>query len=92
LPTYAAYKLLSEDKLYFKSKGQVYEPRSANQVAELKHQIEAAQQRAQEAEDFFQKLRDKINGEAVEWTNSDRRRLESWSDMPPMVMNLLINQ
>jgi exoribonuclease-2 len=77
IPTYAAYKLLSEDKLYFKSKGQVYEPRSPAQVAELKHQIEIAQQRAQEADDFLQKLRDKLSGEAVEWTNNDRRRLES---------------
>jgi exoribonuclease-2 len=76
-PTYAAYKLLCEDKLYFKSKGQVYEPRSANQVAELKHQLEAAQQRAQETEEFFQKLRDKLDGEEVVWTNGDRRRLES---------------
>jgi exoribonuclease-2 len=75
--TYAAYKLLSEDKVYFKSKGQVYEPRSANQVTEIKHQLAVAQQRAQEAENFFQKLRDKINGEAVEWTSSDRHRLES---------------
>ena len=37
---YAAYCLLSEDKLYFKQKGDRYEPRSSAQVAELKHQAQ----------------------------------------------------
>lgn len=34
---YAAYYLLSDDKIYFKQKGEAYEPRSATQVAERKH-------------------------------------------------------
>ncbi len=45
---YAAYVLLSDDKLYFKQKGDAYEPRPASQVAELKHQLQIAQQRQQE--------------------------------------------
>lgn len=74
---YAAHCLLSEDKLYFKNKGQAYEPRSATQVAELKHQADAAQHRVRENELFLQKLQDQIAGLEVEWTNSDRHRLES---------------
>lgn len=75
--TYAAYCLLSEDKLYFKQKGNGYEPRPTAQVAELKHQAEVAAARAQEANVFWQKLKDKLVGEQVEWTSSDRHRLES---------------
>ncbi|WP_019501424.1 ribonuclease catalytic domain-containing protein [Pseudanabaena sp. PCC 6802] len=75
--TYAAYCLLSEDKLYFKQKGNGYEPRSTAQVTELKHQAEVAAARAQEANTFLQKLKDKLVGEQVEWTSSDRHRLES---------------
>jgi exoribonuclease II len=75
--TYAAYCLLSEDKLYFKQKGNGYEPRSTAQVAELKHQAEVATARAQEANTFLQKLKTKLIGEEVEWTSSDRHRLES---------------
>lgn len=74
---YAAYYLLSEDKLYFKQKGQVYEPRSATQVAELKHQAEAVQQRVREAEVFLHKIQRRLEGDAVEWTSSDRHKLES---------------
>lgn len=50
---YAAYYLLSEDKLYFKQKGDHYEPRSAAQVAELKHQMMVANQRLQEWQEFL---------------------------------------
>ncbi len=44
--SYAAYCLLSDDKIYFKQKGDLYEPRSSTQVAELKHHAEASAQRA----------------------------------------------
>jgi len=74
---YASYCLLSDDKLYFKLKGQVYEPRPVAQVAELKHQAEAQQQKAREAEVFRQKMQERIAGGNVEWTSSDRQRLES---------------
>lgn len=74
---YAAYYLLSEDKLYFKQKGDRYEPRSAAQVAELKHQNQVAIQRLQEWEGFLQRVQQALAGEFVEWRNSDRVRLES---------------
>ena len=69
---YAAHRLLSEDKLYFKLKGDRYEPRSAAQVAELKHQIEKAAQRQQAHQQFQDHLRRALAGEAVTWQASDR--------------------
>ncbi len=74
--SYAAYCLLSDDKIYFKQKGDLYEPRSSTQVAELKHQAEAAAQRAKLLAEFQQKLHDKLTGSEVVWTSSDRSRLE----------------
>jgi exoribonuclease II len=53
---YATHCLLTEDKLYFKQKGDRYEPRSASQVAEQKHQAGAAQQRQQEWNEFVERL------------------------------------
>ncbi|MEE3719328.1 ribonuclease R family protein [Tumidithrix elongata RA019] len=85
--SYASYWLLSNDKLYFKQKGDRYEPRPATQVAELKHQAEAAQQRQREAEAFICKMQNKIAGKPIdlpedaptepEWTKQERHRLES---------------
>ncbi|MDX2255295.1 MAG: ribonuclease R [Pseudanabaenaceae cyanobacterium bins.39] len=74
--TYAAYCLLSNDKIYFKQKGEQYEPRSANQVNELKHQAEASAQRAKILEEFQQKITTKLAGGEVTWTSSDRSRLD----------------
>jgi exoribonuclease II len=75
---YASHILLTEDKLYFKQKGDLFEPRSPAQVAELRHQLEVSQQRAKEIETFRQKLTDRIKDSSLEinWTNSDRQRLE----------------
>jgi exoribonuclease II len=76
--SYASYWLLSNDKLYFKQKGDRYEPRPAAQVAELKHQANAAQQRQLEAEAFIRKMQDRIAGNVeVQWTKQERHRLES---------------
>jgi len=74
--TYAAYCLLSGDKLYFKQKGTVYEPRPPSQVNDLKYQNEITKAKAQEVENFVQKMRDRVGGISVEWTTSDRHRLE----------------
>jgi exoribonuclease II len=74
---YAAYCLLSDDKLYFKQKGDRYEPRSAAQVAELKHQSNIEAQRLQESQNYLNRVRQALAGEAVEWQSSDRPRLES---------------
>ncbi len=74
---YAAHCLLCDDKLYFKQKGDRYEPRSAAQVAELKHQSTVAAQRQQEWQEFLGRIQQALKGEAVEWQSSDRPRLES---------------
>lgn len=73
---YAAHRLLSQDKLYFKQKGEVYEPRSAAQVTELKYQSERETQRQQEQETFFTHLRAALSGETVEWQSGDRPYLQ----------------
>ena len=74
--SYASYCLLSNDKIYFKQKGDLFEPRSLSQVSELKHQAEAAAQRAKLLEEFQQKITDKLSGADVTWTTSDRSRLD----------------
>ncbi|MCA6597926.1 MAG: VacB/RNase II family 3'-5' exoribonuclease [Pseudanabaena sp. M046S1SP1A06QC] len=74
--SYASYCLLSSDKIYFKQKGDLYEPRSNSQVSELKHQAEAAAQRARLIEEFQNKLTTKLAGGEVTWTTSDRSRLD----------------
>lgn len=74
---YAAYHLLSEDKLYFKQKGDVYEPRSAAQVAERKHQLEVEANRQREHQDFLTRVSQAMNGEVVEWSRQDRQRIEA---------------
>lgn len=73
---YAAHRLLSEDKIFFKQKGDHYEPRSTSQVEELQHKIEREVARAEEKEGFFNRVRAALAGEAVEWGKSDRPRLE----------------
>ncbi len=57
---YAAHCLLSTDKIYFKQKGDRYEPRTATQVAELKHQQAMAEQRQQEWQAFLALLQELI--------------------------------
>lgn len=74
---YAAYCLLSTDKLYFKQKGDRYEPRSIAQVAEIKHQQEVEQQRHQESQGFWDRVKQRLAGKNVEWANSDRTRLDA---------------
>ena len=73
---YAAHQMLSADKIYFKQKGDRYEPRSANQVQELLHQIEKEAQRKAEWEGFLSRVRQRLAGESIEWQKSDRPRLE----------------
>lgn len=74
---YAAHCLLSDDKFYFKQKNNRYEPRSASQVAELKHQAEVEQQRQQEWQAFIDRVERALQGEAVEWIPETRSRLEA---------------
>ena len=76
---YAAHRLLSEDKLYFKQKGDRYEPRPASQVEELRLQREREAARQEEKEGFFRRakavLAGELGGEGA-WEKSDRPRLE----------------
>ncbi|MFB6277130.1 MAG: ribonuclease catalytic domain-containing protein [Halothece sp.] len=74
---YAAYSLLAEDKIYFKRKGDVFEPRSSSQVAEIKHQIEVEKQRNQEKAEFMDRVKRALAGESIEWQNSDRARFDA---------------
>jgi len=73
---YAAYLLLSEDKIYFKRKAEAYEPRSAAQVAEIKHQLEVETQKQRDREAFLARLQAALAGETPGWEDSDRLRLE----------------
>lgn len=74
---YAAYCLLSEDKLYFKQKGDRYEPRPVSQVNELKHQLERESQRHHERQGFLARVQAAFAGEPVEWLSNDRPYLEA---------------
>ena len=74
---YAAHCLLSQDKIYFKRKGDRYEPRSANQVAEIQHQLEVQLQKEREKTEFIEHIKQALAGESIEWSESDRLRLES---------------
>ncbi|WP_375509581.1 ribonuclease catalytic domain-containing protein [uncultured Nostoc sp.] len=75
-PCYAAYCLLSDDKLYFKQKGDAYEPRTAAQVAERQHQMEVEALKAKGQQEFLTRVEQALKGEAVEWGRHDRQRLE----------------
>ncbi len=74
---YAAHILLSQDKIYFKRKGDTYDPRSVNQVEEIRHQLEVEEQKNREKEEFITHLQQALAGEIVEWSDSDRSRLET---------------
>ncbi len=73
---YAAHYLLSQDKLYFKCKGDRYEPRPASQVQALRHQQQLEQEKAQQQQLFWQKLRDRLQGQEINWSASDQQRLQ----------------
>ena len=74
---YAAYYLLSEDKIYFKQKGDKYEPRSATIVGEIRHQIEVEKERQTQKQEFTERLHQALAGETVDWQPKDRQRLEA---------------
>ncbi len=74
---YAAHCLLSDDKIYFKQKGDSYEPRSASAVAERQHQLEVEALKARGQQEFLARVQQALNGEAVEWQKHDRHRLEA---------------
>ncbi|MEM8505087.1 MAG: ribonuclease R family protein [Cyanobacteria bacterium P01_D01_bin.1] len=73
---YAAHRLLSEDKIFFKQKGDHYEPRPASQVEELQHKIAREAANQAEREGFLARIKAGLAGETVEWEKSDRPQLE----------------
>lgn len=74
---YAAHCLLSQDKIYFKQKSDCYEPRSASQVAEIKHQLDVQLQKDREKSEFIEHLKQGLAGNKIEWSDQERLRLES---------------
>ena len=73
---YAAHRLLNEDKLYFKQKGDRYEPRPAAQIEELQLKASREAERQAEWEGFLARVRAILAGQELEWEKSDRPRLE----------------
>ncbi|MEM6450597.1 MAG: ribonuclease R family protein [Cyanobacteria bacterium P01_D01_bin.105] len=73
---YAAHKLLSTDKLYFKQKGDRYEPRPATQVEDLKLKIEREAAKAAEWEGFLARAQAILAGEDAALEKSDHTRIE----------------
>ena len=73
---YAAHRLLTEDRVYFKHKGDHFEPRTPSQVEELLYQIRRETQRQEEWDIFLEKARAALEGERVTWEKSDRPKLE----------------
>ncbi|MDX2270533.1 MAG: ribonuclease R [Cyanobacteriota bacterium] len=75
---YATYRLLADDRVYFKQKAESFEPRPPQQVREIQHQLLLAQQKAQEQTEFEQRLRQALTHpqQALAWTAAQRQRLE----------------
>ncbi|MBD2775494.1 RNB domain-containing ribonuclease [Iningainema tapete] len=86
---YAAYWLLSEDKIYFKQKGEAYEPRTAAQVTERKHQIEVEALKARGQQEFLARVEQALKGEPVEWQRHDRQRLEGLEKYAALVADMV---
>ena len=73
---YAAHRLLRQDKIFFKQKGEYYEPRSPQQVQEIRHQLEKAAQKQEETSTFYRKIQQALAGETVTWSAKERHILE----------------
>ena len=71
---YAAHQMLSADRLYFKQKGDRYEPRSASQVEELKLKIEREAAKEVEWEGFLTRTKAILAGDVIDIEKSDRPR------------------
>lgn len=86
---YASHLLLCNDKIFFKKKGDVYEPRPATQVEEIKHQLEIEAQKKEEKQAFFDRVNRALAGETISWSDNDLIKLdfvEKWvlqPDNPP---------
>lgn len=86
---YAAHYLLSDDKIYFKQKGDAYEPRTATQVAERKHQLEVEALKARGQQEFLARVEQALKGEPVEWQRHDRHRLEALEKYAALLADII---
>jgi exoribonuclease-2 len=91
-PCYAAHCLLSDDKLYFKQKGDAYEPRTTTQVAERKHQIEVEALKARGQQEFLVRIEKALQGEAVEWQRHDRQRIEGLEKYATLLADITLEK
>lgn len=85
---YATYCLLSGDKVFFKRKGDRYEPRSVKQVDEVRHQQAREATRKLEWEGFLLRSQQVLTAQqnpsadlenappSIEWEATDRSRLD----------------
>lgn len=74
---YATHRLLFEDTLFFKQKGESFEPRSMEQVAELRHQRAVAEQKQRAFADFLARVEQALGGASITWTDTERRRWDA---------------
>ena len=74
---YAAYHLLSEDKLYFKQRKDSYEPRPASLVTELKHQLEVEVQRQHQWQDFLGRVEQGLSQGGLSQDDLDKQDRDS---------------
>ncbi|MGH1396527.1 MAG: ribonuclease catalytic domain-containing protein [Trichormus sp.] len=91
-PCYAAHCLLSDDKLYFKQKGDAYEPRTTTQVAERKHQIEVEALKARGQQEFLVRIEKALQGEVVEWQRHDRQRIEGLEKYATLLADITLEK
>ncbi len=73
---YAAHILLSNDRVYFKQKGDAYEARTSTQVEEIRHQLAMAERKILQQTEFITRIQAKLRHEAVTWQEFDRGRLD----------------
>ncbi|MEC4813021.1 MAG: ribonuclease R [Scytonema sp. PMC 1069.18] len=87
--SYAAHCVLSDDKIYFKQKGEAYEPRTAAQVADRKHQLEVEALKARGQQEFLERVEQALKGETVEWQRHDRHRLEALEKYAALLADII---
>jgi exoribonuclease-2 len=73
---YAAHRLLTEDKIYFKKKGDRFEPRPASQVEDLLLQISAKPNDSKSGNLSLRKPSKDWLEQPLTWDKADRPRLE----------------
>ncbi|WP_338462487.1 ribonuclease R family protein [Synechococcus elongatus IITB7] len=79
---YATFRLLDEDRLYFRQRRDRYEARSREQVAEQQRQQALAAEKARLWQDFLDRCQQAQAGQSVTWADSDRpwlKALEQWA-------------